>query len=127
MEGEQPAPTSTPENSIKSPEMTKAGCKASSDNVSSEDESLSQKDTGSSSSKSSLEGRDQEAEVSEPDAETLAETLHEGQLVGSTTSNKYHLPSCRYAVKIKPENRIYFANEEEAKKKGYIPCKTCNP
>lgn len=60
-------------------------------------------------------------------SEPGTETLKEGMLVGSTTSNKYHRPDCRYAVKIRPENRIYFENEEEAKRQGYIPCKACNP
>lgn len=49
------------------------------------------------------------------------------RLVGSKTSKKYHRPDCRYALKIKPENRIYFAGIEEAQKQGYIPCKTCSP
>jgi len=49
------------------------------------------------------------------------------RLVGSKTSKKYHRPDCRYALKIKPENRIYFAGIEDAQKQGYIPCKTCSP
>lgn len=47
--------------------------------------------------------------------------------VGSSTSKKYHLPDCRYALKIKPENRIYFQSLEDAKRQGYLPCKSCNP
>jgi hypothetical protein len=47
--------------------------------------------------------------------------------VGSTTSNKYHRLDCRYAVKIKEENRIFFASSEEAEEAGYVPCKVCNP
>lgn len=50
-----------------------------------------------------------------------------GSLVGSTSSNKYHRPDCRFAVKIKPENRVYFANAKEAQRQGYQPCRTCNP
>jgi len=50
-----------------------------------------------------------------------------GMLVGSKTSKKYHLPDCSYAIKIKPENKIYFTNAEEARKQGYQPCKVCNP
>jgi hypothetical protein len=50
-----------------------------------------------------------------------------GGLVGSTSSNRYHRPDCRYAIKIKPENRVYFANADEAERQGYLPCKTCNP
>ncbi|KUK44144.1 MAG: Uncharacterized protein XD72_1468 [Methanothrix harundinacea] len=47
--------------------------------------------------------------------------------VGSTTSNKYHRPDCRYAEKIKDENRIFFSNVAEAEEAGYSPCKVCNP
>jgi hypothetical protein len=49
------------------------------------------------------------------------------QLVGSTSSSKYHRPDCRYAAKIKPENRIYFGSAEEAERKGYEACKSCSP
>ena len=48
-------------------------------------------------------------------------------LVGSSTSKKYHLLDCRYVAKIKPENRINFQNSEDAKRQGYLPCKSCNP
>lgn len=51
----------------------------------------------------------------------------EVRYVGSTTSNKYHRLDCRYAVKIKEENRIPFYSVEEAEEAGYIPCKVCNP
>jgi Metal binding domain of Ada. len=52
---------------------------------------------------------------------------HEAMYMGSTTSDKYHRLDCRYAQKIKPENRIYFADAEDARQKGYVPCKVCNP
>jgi hypothetical protein len=48
-------------------------------------------------------------------------------LVGSTASNKYHRQNCRYADKIRADNRVYFASEEEAKSQGYSPCKACAP
>lgn len=51
----------------------------------------------------------------------------DGLFVGSVTSKKYHRPDCRYALKIKPENRIYFDSVEDARSQGYLPCKTCNP
>lgn len=51
----------------------------------------------------------------------------EAQLVGSSTSKKYHRPDCRYALKIKPENKITFASALDAQKQGYLPCKTCSP
>jgi hypothetical protein len=47
--------------------------------------------------------------------------------VGSSTSKKYHLLDCRYALKIKPENRISFQSAEAARRQGYLPCKSCNP
>lgn len=100
-EEEQSATSGRPENSVESPEWTKADDKTNSEKF--------------------LE--EQEIDILEPGANAS----HDGSLVGSASSNKYHLPSCRYATKIQPENRIHFANEEEAKRKGYISCKTCNP
>ena len=47
--------------------------------------------------------------------------------MGSITSKKYHRLDCRYALKIKPENRIYFQSVEDAKGQGYLPCKSCSP
>jgi hypothetical protein len=47
--------------------------------------------------------------------------------MGSITSKKYHRLDCRYALKIKPENRIYFQSAEDAKGQGNLPCKICNP
>lgn len=51
----------------------------------------------------------------------------DARFVGSATSKKYHRPDCRYALKIKPENLIYFQSEEDAKEQGYLPCKSCSP
>jgi hypothetical protein len=48
-------------------------------------------------------------------------------LVGSSGSKKYHLPDCRYAANIRPENRVYFADESEARQQGYQPCRVCLP
>jgi hypothetical protein len=45
--------------------------------------------------------------------------------VGSKNSTKYHLPTCRFAKNIKPENQVCFGSVEEAKAKGYSPCGTC--
>jgi hypothetical protein len=49
------------------------------------------------------------------------------KLVGSSSSKKYHRLDCRYAQKIKAENRIYFSSEEDARSQSYLPCKVCNP
>jgi hypothetical protein len=48
-----------------------------------------------------------------------------GMYVGSSGSNKYHRPDCRFVDKIK--NKIYFKSAEEARKNGRVPCKTCSP
>ena len=50
-----------------------------------------------------------------------------GQYVGSTESNKYHYPSCRYAQKIISENEIWFEDAVDAKAHGYVPCGVCKP
>jgi len=64
----------------------------------------------------------------EPDeVNETATTTTEGQFVGSTKSDKYHYPSCRWAEKILPENEIWFASAEEARAAGYVPCGVCNP
>jgi len=47
------------------------------------------------------------------------------QFVGSKNSNKYHLPSCRYAANIKPENKRCFVSGEEAEKSGYVGGSCC--
>ena len=45
--------------------------------------------------------------------------------VGSKNSNKYHLPGCRYAAKIKELNRVCFSSAEDAEAKGYQAAKCC--
>lgn len=47
--------------------------------------------------------------------------------VGSKNSDKYHYPSCKWAMKIKPENLVTFKSVKEAKEKGYVACKVCKP
>lgn len=39
--------------------------------------------------------------------------------VGSKNSNKYHLPKCSFAKRIKAENRVCFTSAEDAQSKGY--------
>ena len=41
--------------------------------------------------------------------------------VGSRNSNKYHLPQCSWAKRIKPENRVCFTSAADAEAKGYQP------
>jgi diguanylate cyclase (GGDEF)-like protein len=46
---------------------------------------------------------------------------------GSSTSTRYHFPTCEWAKKIRPEKRIVFHSPEEAIKAGYEPCPVCRP
>lgn len=39
--------------------------------------------------------------------------------VGSKNSDKYHLPSCSYAKRIKSENIVCFKSKEDAEGRGY--------
>ena len=41
--------------------------------------------------------------------------------VGSRNSDKYHLPQCSWAKRIKPENRVCFTSAADAEAKGYQP------
>ena len=45
--------------------------------------------------------------------------------VGSKKSDKYHKPDCKWAQKIKPENKVVFKDKEAAEKAGYVACKVC--
>ena len=55
-----------------------------------------------------------------PQTNGLAATENKNcAFVGSKNSNKYHLPACRYAKTIKPENLACFSSKEDAEKKGY--------
>ena len=45
--------------------------------------------------------------------------------VGSKSSNKVHLPTCRYAKTIKPENLVCFSSLDDALKQGRVADKTC--
>ena len=49
------------------------------------------------------------------------------KLVGSDDSDKYHQPWCRHIYKIKEENRIHFADKEDAVAQGYAACRVCMP
>ena len=47
--------------------------------------------------------------------------------VGSYKSDKFHYPNCRWAEKIKDENRVCFASRSAAIAYGYVACGTCKP
>jgi hypothetical protein len=55
----------------------------------------------------------------------IADWNDDGIFVGSTGSNKYHRPACRFVAKIK--KKIYYKSVQDAKKDGKVPCKICNP
>jgi len=50
-----------------------------------------------------------------------------GKYVGSSKSDKYHYPNCRYAEKISPGNHVWFKDEAAARAAGYSPCGVCKP
>lgn len=76
--------------------------------------------------KTSKERGSTSAQASLQASSTLSKDA-KAKFMGSITSKKYHLLDCRYALKIKPENRIYFLSIEDATGQGYLPCKSCSP
>lgn len=49
---------------------------------------------------------------------SLSSSCH---FVGSKNSTLYHLPTCAPAKRIKPENRVCFSSEDDARARGYKP------
>lgn len=47
--------------------------------------------------------------------------------VGSSQSDRYHVPTCRWTSNINDENLVHFESTEEAEAAGYVPCGTCKP
>ncbi len=47
--------------------------------------------------------------------------------VGSKDSLIYHYPTCYFARLIKPAHLRTFQSASEAKKAGYLPCRSCKP
>ena len=50
-----------------------------------------------------------------------------GSYIGNKNSKKFHLPTCYWAKKIAPGNKVYSRSRSEAIKAGYQPCKVCKP
>jgi len=50
-----------------------------------------------------------------------------GKYVGSSESDKYHYPTCRYAEKILRQNLIWFKDATDARAQGFLPCGVCRP
>ncbi|MDA8596956.1 hypothetical protein N9L26_01325 [Candidatus Pacebacteria bacterium] len=61
----------------------------------------------------------------EPETSNNLNEQDSGKFVGSKNSDKYHLPWCSGAKRIKEENQVWFANEAEARSKGYMPAGNC--
>jgi hypothetical protein len=62
-----------------------------------------------------------------PAAAKAAKAAAPVKYVGYLTSNKYHLPSCKYAKNINQYHHRTFSSVKEARAHGYVPCPTCNP
>ena len=46
----------------------------------------------------------------------------------NTSSKKFHRPDCRSAKSIDPENKaVFVGTKEELYRRGYQPCKNCDP
>jgi len=52
-------------------------------------------------------------------------SLKSGSIVASKNGTKYHFPWCSGAQQMKEENKIWFNNEQEARKAGYEPASNC--
>lgn len=48
-------------------------------------------------------------------------------IVANKDSKTFHRADCTFVAKMKPANRVSFANAAEAAKAGYKPCKVCKP
>ncbi len=58
-----------------------------------------------------------------PEPAVLSESTAapQGKFVGSKNGTKYYTPECSGAKRIKPENYVWFIDEEDAKLQGYTP------
>lgn len=59
--------------------------------------------------------------------QAFRDKLNQYNYVGSSESDKYHYPSCRWTSKINDANLVHFDTVEEASAAGYSPCGTCHP
>ena len=44
-----------------------------------------------------------------------------------TLDRVFHKPSCGKAAMIRREDEVFHSNAEDARKRGYVPCKFCRP
>ena len=60
-----------------------------------------------------------------PKAKVGESKIEHGAYVGSITGHIYHLPSCSGAKRIKEENKVWFADKNDAEAHGYKPAGNC--
>ena len=58
--------------------------------------------------------------TSSPTTQNLTPQTSSCAYVGSKNSNKFYVPTCSYAKRVKPENLVCYTSEEEALKKGKV-------
>ena len=68
----------------------------------------------------------QEQQAPQPH-EGLGPMESDAPYVGSIKGVKFHLPTCTYVNQIALENRIPFADKDDAISQGYLPCSACEP
>lgn len=59
--------------------------------------------------------------------QAFRESLKQYFLVGSSESDKYHTPTCRWTKEINDSNLVHFDSYDEAEAANYLPCGTCKP
>lgn len=67
----------------------------------------------------------QQAQVIVPTFEDLKIDTSAFKYVASKNGTKYYPIGCKSALRIKEENRVYFADVEEAQNAGLTPTSTC--
>jgi hypothetical protein len=60
-------------------------------------------------------------------AATRESALNRSLFVANKNSDIYHSTECKWSNKIKPENIIKFASNQEAESQNFLPCRSCNP
>ena len=74
-------------------------------------------DTSAYSDESRLEKSPVEKEITAP----------ENEFVASVNSSVFHYTDCKWAKRIKEDNRIWFGSRKQAIDEGYTPCQVCDP
>ena len=59
--------------------------------------------------------------------QAFRDSLKQYNYVGSSGSDKYHYPTCRWTSEINDQNLVYWNTVEEAQAAGYSACGTCHP